>query len=74
MGRIGNNVYYAQGYSGQGVALSGMCGKLLAEAIAGPAERFDVMAQFEHLPFPGGPLRTPALVLGMLYYSLKDKL
>ncbi|MEM7427464.1 MAG: FAD-binding oxidoreductase [Pseudomonadota bacterium] len=74
VGRIGQNVYYAQGYSGQGVALSGMCGKLLAEAIMGQAERFDVMAQFKHQPFPGGPLRTPALVLGMLYYRLRDAL
>lgn len=74
VGRIGERVYYAQGYSGQGVALSGMCGKLLAEAIAGQAERFDVMAQFKHQPFPGGPLRTPALVLGMLYYRLRDAL
>ncbi|MEM8686747.1 MAG: FAD-binding oxidoreductase [Pseudomonadota bacterium] len=74
VGRIGEKVYFAQGYSGQGVALSGMCGKLLAEAIAGQAERFDVMAQFKHQPFPGGPLRTPALVLGMLYYRLRDAL
>lgn len=74
VGRIGQSTYYAQGYSGQGVALSGMCGKLLAEAIMGQAERFDVMAQFKHQPFPGGPLRTPALVLGMLYYRLKDAL
>lgn len=51
-----------------------MCSKLLAEVIAGQAERFDVMALFKHQPFPGGPLRTLALVLGMLYYRLKDAL
>lgn len=73
-GRIGTNVYYAQGYSGQGVALSGMFGKLMAEAIAGEAERFDLFTKIRHAPFPGGILRRPALVLGMLYYRLRDVL
>ena len=74
VGRIGDNVYYAQGFSGQGVALSGILGKLMAEAIAGEAERFELFTRIKHLPFPGGPLRRPALVLGMLYYRLRDLL
>ncbi len=74
LGRIGAATYFAQGYSGHGVALSGMCGRLIAEAVAGQAERFDVMARFKHPPFPGGKLRTPLLALGMLYYRLKDAL
>ncbi len=74
VGRLGDSVFYAQGYSGQGVALSGMCGKLIAEAIAGQAERFDVLARFRHPPFPGGKLRTPLLVLAMLWYRLRDAL
>ena len=72
LGRIGGNTFYAHGYSGQGVALSGICGKLMAEAVAGTAERFDVLAGFKHRPFPGGGLRTPLLVLAMLYYRLRD--
>lgn len=74
VGRLSDTVYYAHGYSGQGVALAGVCGRLLAEAIAGQAERFDVMARFRHRPFPGGPVRTPLLVLAMLYYRLRDAL
>jgi len=74
VGRIGDNVYYVQGFSGQGVALSGMFGKLMAEAIAGEAERFELFTKVKHLPFPGGPLRRPALVAGMLYYRLRDLL
>jgi gamma-glutamylputrescine oxidase len=74
VGRIGGNVYYAQGFSGQGVALSGGLGKLMAEAIAGEAERFELFTRIKHLPFPGGHLRRPALVLGMLYYRLRDLL
>jgi gamma-glutamylputrescine oxidase len=74
-GRIGDNMYYLQGFSGHGLALTGMAGKLVAESIAGQAERFDLLAKIKHHPFPGGKLmRTPALVLGMLYYQIKDLL
>ena len=49
--------------------------KLVAEAIAGDAERFDTFARIRHRAFPGGRLlRTPALVAGMAYYRLKDLL
>jgi gamma-glutamylputrescine oxidase len=74
-GRLGNNIYYLHGFSGHGLALTGMAGKLVAETIAGQAERFDLFARIRHMPFPGGRLmRTPALVLGMWYYRLRDML
>lgn len=74
-GRLGGNIYYLQGFSGHGLALTGMAGKMAAEAIAGQAERFDLFARIRHYVFPGGALmRTPALVLGMLYYRLRDML
>jgi len=70
-----SNVYYLQGFSGHGLALTGLAGKLVAEAIAGDAERFDTFARLRHRPFPGGRLlRTPALVAGMAYYRLRDLL
>ncbi|MEP7299784.1 MAG: FAD-binding oxidoreductase [Burkholderiales bacterium] len=69
------NVYYLQGFSGHGLALTGLAGRLVAEAIAGDAERFDTFARIKHRPFPGGRLlRTPALVMGMAYYRLRDML
>lgn len=69
------NVYYLQGFSGHGLALTGLAGKLVAEAIGGDAKRFDTFARIRHRPFPGGRLlRTPALVLGMAYYRLRDML
>jgi len=69
------NVYYLQGFSGHGLALTGLAGKLVAEAIHGDASRFDIFARLSHRRFPGGRwLRTPALVLGMGWYQLKDAL
>jgi gamma-glutamylputrescine oxidase len=69
------NVYYLQGFSGHGLALTGLAGKLVAEAMTGDAARFDLFARLQHRSFPGGTwLRTPALVLGMAYYRLKDAL
>jgi len=69
------NVYYLQGFSGHGLALTGLAGKLVAEAIAGDASRFDTFARLKNRPFPGGRLlRTPALVLGTAWYRLRDML
>lgn len=74
-GRLGKSVYYLQGFSGHGVNVTGVAGKILAEAIAQESSRFDLFSRLRHRPFPGGALlRTPALVLGMLYYRLKDYL
>ena len=74
-GRLSPNVYFAQGFSGHGMALTGLAGKLIAEAIAGTAERFDVFARIPHPDFPGGRLlRIPALLLGTFYYRVRDLL
>ncbi len=73
-GKLQPNVFYAQGFSGQGVCLTTLAGKLIAEAVSGTAQRFDIMAALPSPEFPGGTLlRYPGLVAGMLYYSLKDK-
>jgi gamma-glutamylputrescine oxidase len=69
------NVIYLQGFSGHGLALTGIAGQVAAEAIAGEATRLDTFARLKHRRFPGGPLlRMPALVAGMAYYRLKDLL
>jgi len=74
-GRIGPGVLYLQGFSGHGIAMAGMAGRLAAEAIAGQAERFDLFGRLPHHLFPGGPaFRTPALVLAMLWFRLRDLL
>ena len=74
-GRLAPNVYFLQGFSGHGLVLTGIAGKLVAEAISGTAERFDVFARIPHRGFPGGMvMRRPALVLAMAYYRLRDML
>ena len=73
--RIGPNIIAAGGYSGHGVALAGMAGKVMAEAVAGQAGRFDTLADLKIPNFPGGTaLRAPLLALAMTWYSLRDKL
>jgi gamma-glutamylputrescine oxidase len=75
VGRLAPNVYFAQGYSGQGVAIASLAGKLIGEAITNQAERFDVMASLNIPPLPGGALfRQPLLQLGLMWYALRDRL
>ena len=74
VGREGE-VLFAHGYSGMGVILSTLAGKLLAEEIGGRSERFDLFAGVEPPAFPGGAaLRGPLYVLGMLWYALRDRI
>ncbi|TBV06494.1 NAD(P)/FAD-dependent oxidoreductase [Phytopseudomonas dryadis] len=68
------NVFYAQAYSGHGVNVTHLAGKLLGEAIAGQAGGgFELFAKVPHMTFPGGRyLRSPLLALGMLWHRLKE--
>ncbi len=73
--RLAPNVLNASGYSGHGVALATLAGKLTAKAIAGQAEEFDVLARLPAPRFPGGTLlRWPGLVLAMSWYAMRDRL
>ncbi len=75
IGRLRPNLFFAQGYSGHGISTAAFAGKLIAEAVTGTAERFDVLASLPIRRFPGGTLlRYPGMVLGMLYYGLRDRL
>jgi gamma-glutamylputrescine oxidase len=73
-GRINGNIWHLQGYSGHGVPTATFAGKLVAEAISGKHERFDIMANLPTGKFPGGTLlRWPGMVAGMLYYAIRDR-
>ena len=69
------NTLSASGYSGHGVAMATLAGKILAEATAAQSERFDLMASLPQPRFPGGAtLRWPILVLAMTWYGMRDRL
>lgn len=69
------NVLSASGYSGHGVAMATLAGKIMAEAVGAQAERFDLMAALPYMRFPGGAgLRWPLLVTAMTWYSMRDRL
>ena len=75
MGRLSDKVYFSHGDSGHGVTTTHLLGKILGEAVAGHAERFDVWASLPNLPFPGGKtFRVPLTVLGAWWYGLRDRL
>ncbi len=73
--RPAQNVMSASGYSGHGVAMATLAGKLMAEAVTGHAAGFDLMASLPQRRFPGGTLtRWPLLALAMTWYSLRDRM
>jgi gamma-glutamylputrescine oxidase len=69
------NVLAASACSGHGVAMATLTGRLLAEAVAGDAAGFDLLARLPQTRFPGGAaLRWPLLVLAMSWYGMRDRL
>lgn len=74
-GRLGSNLYFAQGFSGHGLNTTTLAGRLIAEAVCGQSARLDVFERIRHRPFPGGRLfRTPLLTAAMAWYKLRDAL
>ena len=75
VGRINDNVYYCQGYSGHGVCATHVMGEVMADAVGGTMERFDLVADMKHFRIPGTQwVGNQIIALGMLFYKLKDKL
>ena len=73
IGTIDKNILFAQGYSGHGLAITTMVGKMLAEVIDSTNKNFDLFTKFNHRNFPSfGVIDTPLLVLAMSYFKLKD--
>lgn len=74
MGRVAENVFYSQGYSGHGVNVTHLAGEIMADTVAGTLERFDVFAGIKPTRFPGAhTFRKPLVALGVLYYQIRDK-
>lgn len=75
LGRLAPEIFYCQGYSGHGINVTHLAGKIMAEAVAGTVEQFDLFANVKPLVIPGAHwLSKPMVTLGMLYYRIKDRL
>lgn len=75
VGQLNERAYFAQAYSGHGVAATHMSARLIVEAMCGDLSRYDIIAGVKHPAFPGGRmLRRPALAAGMAYYRMLDAL
>lgn len=74
-GKLAANAWYIHGYSGHGIAMAGIGGKMIAEAVSGQTERFDLFACVPHKAYPGGTwLRAPGLAAAMVYFQVRDML
>lgn len=75
MGRLAAGVFYSQGYSGHGVNVTHLAGQIMADAVAGTMERFDLFAGIKPILIPGAhTFRNQLVSLGLIYYRLKDKM
>ncbi len=74
MGRKGN-IFYAHGFSGHGALITTLAGELIAEAMSGTLQKFDVFASLPHRKFPGGRVfARPLATLGLMWFALRDRL
>jgi gamma-glutamylputrescine oxidase len=75
LGRLSDSVFYCQGYSGHGVNVTHLAGQIMADAVAGTVERFDMFANVKPFIVPGAhTFCKPMVALGMMYYKIKDRL
>jgi glycine/D-amino acid oxidase-like deaminating enzyme len=73
LGKLSDNVYYVQAYSGHGVAPTHIMARIIAEAISGEGTRFAMLSSIRHRAFPGGRyLRRPGYAIGMSYFKARD--
>ncbi|GIU02078.1 NAD(P)/FAD-dependent oxidoreductase [Shewanella algidipiscicola] len=73
LGKVSNNVFYCQGYSGHGVATSHIMGEIMAAAVIGQHKEFDLFANMKQIRLPVGEwLGNQGMAIGMLYYRMME--
>lgn len=73
--RIAPNILSGAGFSGHGVSLSGMAGRVMAEAVLGQDDGLTTFEALNIPTFPGGTaLRAPILTLAMSWFALRDRI
>ena len=72
---MNGKVLFAQGYSGHGLALTTLAGKLISEKISGSSDRFNFFESINHFSIPGGDkFRRPIYASAIAYYKFRDLL
>lgn len=75
LGKVSDNVWYCQGYSGHGVATTHIMGEIMANALTGTLGHYDTFAACKHIKVPMGDVfGNPMLAVGMWYYGMLEKL
>ncbi|HCP57052.1 MAG: FAD-dependent oxidoreductase [Pseudomonadaceae bacterium] len=75
LGKLSDNVWFCQGYSGHGIATTHIMGEIMANALTGTLEKFDTFAGCSHIKVPMGDVfGNPMLAVGMWYYQMLEKL
>jgi gamma-glutamylputrescine oxidase len=75
LGKVSPNVYYAQGYSGHGIATTHFVGEIMANAIDNSTESFDIFAGFKQIRIPANDWAVQQmLALGMWYYKMLERI
>ena len=73
LGRLADNVFYAMGYSGHGVAPTHIAAEVMANAVEGDTEVLEAYEKIKHWRIPGGRwFGNQIVALGMLYYRALD--
>lgn len=73
LGKLTENIFYSQGYSGHGVGPTHMAAKVIANAISNEWDMIDTLSRIKHIQLPGGKwFSSPAMALGMFFYRLQD--
>lgn len=75
VGRLNKDVFYVQGYSGHGIALTHILAALTAGEIAGEGSELAAFENVHHRSLPlGRSMGSLMIALGMAYYRLRDKI
>lgn len=75
LGRIAPNIFYAEGYSGHGIATSHVVAGIMADAMTGTLGEFDVFDAVRRMRLPFGRWAAhQALALGMWYFKTRERL
>jgi len=75
LGKLDRNIFYAQGYSGHGVAPTHAAAEIISNGIVNEDKSLNILNRVPHVQLPGGKwFSSPAMAIGMMYYQFRDLL